>query len=76
LRHYWFKWLGRFFYETQTVFGNTAAPAQFDDLGEIISLISRTLTKIPKSWILRQLDDTIVVSPQSSGYTGKFVTAF
>jgi hypothetical protein len=75
-RYYGFKWLGKFYFETQIVFGNRAAPAQFDDLAEIAVLLARTLAKIPKWWIHRQLDDTIIVSPQRTNYTPTFIETF
>jgi hypothetical protein len=75
-KFYGFKWLGKFYFETQTVFGNKAAPAQFDDLAEIVVLITRTLAKIPKWWVHRQLDDTIVVSSPQTNYTQTFVQTF
>ncbi len=41
---YSFKWLGNFYYETQTAFGNRAAPAQFDDLTETAVLLTKTVS--------------------------------
>jgi hypothetical protein len=73
---YGIKWLGKFFHETQTAFGNKAAPAQFDDLMETVTLITRTLAKTPKQWVFRQLDDTICLSPAHTNYAEKFAETF
>jgi hypothetical protein len=75
-RYYGLKWLGKFFYETQTAFGNQAAPAQFDDMAETAVLLTGTLANIPKWCVRRQLDDTIVVSPPDSRHTQVFVQTF
>jgi hypothetical protein len=58
------------------VFGNRAAPAQFADLAEMAVLIARTLAKIPRWWVHRPMDDTIVVSPPQTNYTQTFVQTF
>jgi hypothetical protein len=59
---YGFKWLGIFFYELATVFGNCATPLHFDFVETIIQL-AITMNKISRQWTLHQLDDTIVVAP-------------
>jgi hypothetical protein len=75
-RYYGIKWQGKFFHETQTAFGNKAAPAQFDDLMEIVVRITRTLGNILKQWVFRQLDDTICLSPANANYTKPFIETF
>lgn len=75
-KHFGFKWLGKFFYEKNTAFGNKKAPADFDPLPDTVVSITKTSANIPHRWVTRQLDDTIVVSPQNSNITRKFVTTF
>jgi hypothetical protein len=73
---YGFEWLGRFFFDTTTVFGSKAAPAVFDALPETIVNIVCTLENIPKRCVHRQLDDVPVVSPKGSGLTDRFVSRY
>jgi hypothetical protein len=73
---YGFEWLGRFFFDTTTVFGSKAAPASFDALPETIVNIVCTLENIPKRCVHRQLDDVPVVSPKGSGLTDRFVNRY
>jgi hypothetical protein len=73
---YGFEWLGKFFYDTTTVFGSKAAPASFDSLPETVVNIVCTLGKIPKKCVFRQLDDVPVVSPKDSGLTEQFITLY
>ncbi len=73
---YGFSWLGKFFYDTTTVFGSAAAPASFDPLPETAVNLACSLSKVPKKWITRQLDDVPIVSPKGSKLTEKFYTAY
>jgi hypothetical protein len=68
--------LGRFFFDTTTVFGSKAAPASFDPLPEPIVNIVCTLGKIPKTLVHRQLDDVPMVSPKGSGLTERFTKLY
>jgi hypothetical protein len=63
-RLYGFSWLGKYFFDTSTVFGSKVAPASFDPLPETLVNIVCSLWKIPKFWIHRQLDDVPIVSPK------------
>jgi hypothetical protein len=73
---YGFEWLGKYFFDTTTVFGSKAAPASFDPLPETIVNIVCTLGKIPKNSIHRQLDDVPMVAPKGSGLTEKFTKLY
>jgi hypothetical protein len=75
-RLFGFKWLGKFFHELAPVFGNKAAPAQFDDLAETIVTLAVQISKVPRKWITSQLDDTIVVSPVATPFTQQFLVTF
>ena len=52
-----FKWLGKFFADTTSPFGSTAAPAGYDDFGETVTNIAATISETLKVLIHRQLDD-------------------
>jgi len=73
---YGFEWLGRYFFDTSTVFGSKAAPAFFDSLPETIVNIVCCLEQIPKRSVHRQLDDVPVVSPEGSGMTERFTDRY
>jgi hypothetical protein len=73
---YGFEWLGKFFFDTTTVFGSKAAPASFDPLPETMVNIACTLGKIPKNSVHRQLDDVPIVSPRGSNLTERFTNLY
>jgi hypothetical protein len=75
-KYYGFKWLGKFFVDTTTVFGSKTALASFDPLPETLVNIVCSVKRIPKVWIHRQLDDVPVVSPLGSGLTESFTKAY
>jgi hypothetical protein len=67
-----FRRLGRYFYNTTTVFGSKSAPANFDALPETLVNIVCTMQNLPKKMVHRQLDDVPIVSTRDSGLTEKF----
>ncbi len=71
-----FKWLGRYFFDTTTVFGSKSAPANFDHLPETIVYITSTLSRVPKKHVFRQLDDVPIVSSKRSGLTAIFAEKY
>ena len=71
-KYYGFKWLGKFFIDTTTPFGSNTAPANFDDVGETLANIVKTICKTPKQLIHRQLDDVPVIAPEFSKLAGNF----
>jgi hypothetical protein len=73
---YGFEWLGKYFFDTTTVFGSKAAPASFDPLAETIVNIVCTLGKIPKTCVHRQLDDVPMVSGKESELMEKFTSLY
>jgi hypothetical protein len=73
---YGFEWLGKFFFDTTTVFGSKAAPAFFDPVPETIVNVVCTLGKIPKTAVHRQLDDVPMVSQMGSGLTERFTNLY
>jgi hypothetical protein len=58
-----FSWLGRFFVDTSTVFGSTAAVAQFDAFAATLQNLTLLRCHIPARFMFRQLDDLPVISP-------------
>jgi hypothetical protein len=73
---YGFKWLGKFFVDTTTVFGSKTAPASFDSLPETLVNIVCSVKRIPKAWVHRQLDDVPIVSPLGSGLMEAFTKGY
>jgi hypothetical protein len=73
---YGFEWLGKYFFDTTTVFGSKTAPASFDPVPDTIVNIVCTLGNIPKIWVHRQLDDVPIVSPKGSGMTELFTKLY
>ena len=67
-----FQWLGKFFFDTTTVFGSGAAPAHFDSLPDTIVNLTCSFAKIPHEWVHRQLDDVPIISPAYTNYTTLF----
>jgi len=67
-----FKWLGKYFYDSTTVFGSRAAPEKFDSLPETVVNMCCFFTKMPKKWVHRQLDDVPFAAPRNSGLAEKF----
>jgi hypothetical protein len=59
---YGFKWLGKFFLDTTTVFGSKAAPGLFDPFPDNIVNIVCTMGNIPKTSVHRQLDYVPIMS--------------
>ncbi len=71
-----FSWLGKFFVDVTSVFGSKAAPLHFDDLGETLVNIAVTQSRIPRSCVLRTLDDTPVVAPANTNWCEKFSSQY
>lgn len=76
LRLQGFSWLGKYFVETQQVFGATPSVANFDRLGNTIQKIVTVKSGIPARQVHRTLDDTPVVSPVGSGWCEKFTETY
>jgi len=76
LRLQGFRWLGKYFTETRQVFGARTSVANFDVLGDTLKVITIAKTGIPKSYIVRQLDDLAVVAPEKSGWCEKFTKEY
>jgi len=75
-KYFGFRWLGMHFYESNTAFGNCAAPAEFDPLPETINAICKTIVKIHPQCVTRQLDDTIFAAPAHTTYAEQYYDTF
>jgi hypothetical protein len=52
-QNFGFRWLGRYFFDTTTVFGSKSAPANFDALPETLVNIVCTTQNLPKKMVHR-----------------------
>jgi hypothetical protein len=66
LRLQGFIWLGKFFIELKQTFGALTSVINFAVLGNTVQTLARAVSKLPKNWCQRQLDDNPVVAPAST----------
>ena len=71
-----FRWLGKFFVETQLIFGARTSVAAFDRLGDILLVIAIALSGIARRFVHRTLDDAPIVTPASSSAGPAFAAAY
>ncbi len=71
-----FRWLGKYYAETQKVFGDKSSVAAFDRLGKTCVDFACLLSNTPEWLIHRTLDDPPLVVPASSDIGKKFATAY
>jgi hypothetical protein len=71
-----FKWLGRYFLETQMIFGASPSVSNFDQLSNTLVEIVVASEGIPRRLVNRTLDDISIVSPKDSNFAMVFGTAF
>ena len=67
-----FKWLNRYFCETQQTFGAIPSVSNFDRLGNTVSALVRISGEIPRNSISRTLDDFQCIGSKNSGIADKF----
>ncbi len=67
-----FRWLGKYFVETQQTFGGIPSVCNFDREGNTVKVVTSARSNVPRNWILRILDDTSVIGPKWSGYSESF----
>jgi hypothetical protein len=70
-----FKWLGKFFLETQQTFGAVPSVCNFDRLGNTIVALVAVTGKVPRESISRTLDDFQGLGTQKNGNAEKFASA-
>jgi hypothetical protein len=71
-----FFWLGRYFVDTSTVFGSTAAVAQFDTFAATLQNLTLLRCPVPSRFIFRQLDDLPVITRASNPICEKFYHSY
>ncbi len=67
-----FKWLGKYFVEVEQTFGGIPSVCNFDREGGTIKLLATLVSSIPRSLVLRILDDTSCISAQGDFYARDF----
>jgi len=70
-----FRWLNRWFVELKEVFGAVTSVCNFDRVANTITLLASIKAKVPWRWILRCLDDIVVISPRKSKFSNDFGSA-
>jgi hypothetical protein len=71
-----FKWLGRFFLETQMIFGASPSVSNFDRLGSTLLELAVLKSGFPRFRVHRTLDDIPLVAPYGSQDAKSFGAAF
>jgi hypothetical protein len=67
-----FKWLHKYFIETQLIFGAGPSVANFDRLAKTLVDLTCARCSVLPYLVCRTLDDIPVVSPKNSGWTEEF----
>ena len=67
-----FRWLGKYFVETQQSFGGKPSPQNFDKLAKTKDLIVCIESGTPRGQVFRALDDSPCIAPAGSGVVEKF----
>ncbi len=67
-----FKWLGKYFIETQQTFGGIPSVCNFDREGNTIKTLATIKSKVPKDSVLRILDDTSNIGKKGTGRAAAF----
>jgi hypothetical protein len=71
-----FFWQSKFFVDISTVFGSGAAPSQFDVFAATVQFLAQFLCLVPVFFILRQLDDLVILSPYYSNACQQFSAVY
>jgi hypothetical protein len=67
-----FRWLNRYFIDTQQIFGSTPSVANFDRVAETVLDIVLAETGVPRQNVHRTLDDVVCVAQPESGWCQVF----
>ena len=67
-----FRWLGKFFVETQQSFGGKPSPQNFDKLARTKDLVVCIESGTPRNQVFRALDDSPCIAPAGSGIVENF----
>ena len=76
LRLQGFSWLGKYFLETQQIFGAISSVPNYDILGHTIEDVAIVLSNTPANLTLRRLDDVPNVAPASSPWCEQFANVY
>ena len=71
-----FSWLGKFFLETQQIFGAISSVPNYDILGHTIEVLAVVISDTPAELTLRRLDDVPNVAPVSTQWCEKFAVVY
>ena len=67
-----FRWLGKWFVETQQSFGGAPSPSNFDRLPKTMDFLVCIESKTPRDQVFRALDDSPCVGQENSGIVEGF----
>ena len=70
-----FKWLGKYFCETQQTFGGIPSVCNFDREGNTLKTVATLASKVPRDTVLRILDDTSNIGKPNTTQTDDFARA-
>ena len=76
LRLQGFQWLGKYFVETQQIFGAKTSVCNFDIFGHTVLDLALARCDIVKSLVFRRLDDIPVVSPFHTSWCEDFSVTY
>ena len=71
-----FRWLGKFFVETQLIFGARTSVAAFDRLGDTLLAVAVAISGIARRFVHCTLDDAPIVTPSFSSDGPAFAAAY
>jgi hypothetical protein len=71
-----FRWLNRYFIDTQQIFGSTPSVSNFDRVAETVLDVVLASTGVPRKNIHRTLDDVVCVARPETGWCQSFSTAY
>ena len=67
-----FFWLGRYFFETQQIFGAISSVGNYDTFGHTVEDVALAISETPAELTHRRLDDIPTVSPVSKSWCEDF----
>jgi hypothetical protein len=71
-----FSWQNKYFLETRQIFGAKTAVQNFDILANTLVSVTNAVTKIPKKFVHRTLDDVPVIAPKCESWNEDFDKEF
>ena len=71
-----FSWLGKFFFESQQIFGAISSVSNYDTFGHTIEDVAVVISETPAELTHRRLDDVPNVAPASTQWCEKFSAVY